>query len=135
MTRRPFRTRYINPSEEKHQRTYLQGTGLFAVRMAAGAVEVGLAITHGPTLDPVSGEALDRSWWWNYTLNGEVYAEPTIRQEDHKGFVRFDTGRPIDQAMYDYLLKHRKWARDHAPTRPEANPREAVDFNAAPPIY
>jgi len=44
-------------------------------------------------------------------------------------------GEPIDQNEYDYLLSLGRWAADHAPESPEANPNEAIDLNKMDPIF
>lgn len=41
----------------------------------------------------------------------------------------------IDEAEHRYLLSVGRWAAQHNPRAPEANPRAAINLNALPPIF
>lgn len=100
--------------------------GLYAVRLAKGAVEVACEVTHGPAIDPLTGETLDRSWMWTICINGEVkHCSPAV-------YSRMLLGRPISRADYEFMLADRQWAREFAPGLPEAQPTKRVDISTLP---
>lgn len=108
--------------------------GLFELRLKKGAVLVAAAISHSPTPDPLTGERLARSYWWKVSLAGQEVGEPTI--EPGQLIMSIWTGaRRIDVARYRYLIALAKWAREHDPASPLANPREAVDLMVARPAF
>lgn len=111
---------------------YAQETpGLYAVRMAKGAVEIACKVEHAPTHDPETGEALDRSWFWTIYLEGNpapYYQAPAV-------YGRILLGRPIGQAYYDWLVAHRAHMRRWHPESPEANPRKPVDWETIPTLF
>jgi hypothetical protein len=82
-------------------------------------VLVGVRIWHGPPLDPVTGEELDRSWRWQAQANGEL--------------VEFDdvwpgcAGDPITERQYREYAAQQRWAQQHAPDSSFANPRQRHD--------
>ena len=45
------------------------------------------------------------------------------------------SGEEIDEAEYRYLMDDRAHARAHRPDSPEANPRQAVDFDTLEPPF
>lgn len=98
--------------------------GCFRFKLRSGGVYGGVRIYFGPPVDPVTGEELDRSWRWQAEYNGEP--------------IDFDrvwpacAGDPIDQQEYAYLTSLQAWAKEHAPTSPEANPHKAVNWLTAP---
>ena len=113
-------------------RVFCDKPGLYAVRMAKGAVEYPLEITHRPTPDPATGEInWERPHWWEIRLCGELIGEPSISFPCERDWF----GRPIDDAEFQYLLAHRTWARDHAPDRAEAHAYRPVDFLSTPPVF
>ena len=96
--------------------------GFYAVRMAKGAVEIACEVGYGPTVDPATGEPLDRSWYWTVAFDGEVppsYSSPAV-------YPRLLIGRPIDRAEDEFIVADRAWARAHAPSSPEAQPRKSI---------
>ena len=42
---------------------------------------------------------------------------------------------PITEAEYGYRLRVSRWAKEHKPDAPEANPQQKVDIGAMPPLY
>lgn len=40
--------------------------------------------------------------------------------------------QPITRERYRFMVANATWARKHAPTEPEANPGQAIDWNKAP---
>jgi hypothetical protein len=93
--------------------------GFFRFRLRAGSVIGGVKIWHGPPLDPITGEELDRSHRWQALFDDEP--------------VDFDrvwpacTGSPITEAEYRALVARREWARQHAPDSAYAKPGKRID--------
>ena len=106
-------------------RVYCQETpGFYAVRLAKRGVEVACEVAHGPSVDPDTGEPLDRSWWWTIRFEGEdppSYSSPAI-------YPQLLIGRPIDGVEYAYLVERGAWARRYRPQSPEARPRAAANL-------
>ena len=91
---------------------------MMAIRLARSAPEVAARIYWAHTTrDPVSGDYLDRSPHLAAEINGEP-ADPIQ--------VWTTRGRSIGADEYAFLLADRKWAAEHAPELPEANPRKPV---------
>lgn len=86
--------------------------GYFRYRLGAGTVKGAVRIWYGPPHDPVTGEELDRSWRWQATFDGEP--------------VDFDRVWPacasdtLTEQEYNYLLRRRAWAQQHAPNSAHA---------------
>jgi hypothetical protein len=92
------------------------------VKLRSGAVEVAARIFW---CDHEPGEPenkLERPF-----LDAEINAERVP-----PSWVWERRGRAITEADYRYLIALGKWAREHAPHEPAANPREAVDWLTAP---
>ncbi len=99
--------------------------GFFRHKLRGGAVSVGVRIYHGPPLDPVTGEVLDRSWRWQADVNGRFFSD----------FDRVWPGctkAPISEQEYTYLSSLQEWGEQHSPSSPEANPHKAVNWLTAP---
>lgn len=111
---------------DRLDRDYVQEKpGLYAVRLAKGAVEVACLVSHDVARDPETGEPLDRSLWWVVEIDGKpVHGAPSP-------YERMLIGREIDQSEFDYLLARTAHARMHRPSSPEANPRERVNLATA----
>lgn len=93
--------------------------GLYRYRLRSGAIYGAVRIWHGPPLDPVTGEELDRGWRWQATFNGEYIDLERVWPA---------CGRmPIDQAEYDRLTRQAEWARDAAPDSAYADHRKKID--------
>jgi hypothetical protein len=66
---------------------------------------------------------------------------PTLAAEINGEAVPIDAvwlrrGRPIGEREYSYLLRLNRWARQHAPSDPAAQPTRAVDWlTVAPPSF
>lgn len=82
--------------------------GFFRMRLRAGGVMCGVQILHGPPLDPVTGEIMDRSHRWQAFVNGRY-------------FDQFDriwpvcAGEPISETEYRRYCARLRWAEEHAP--------------------
>ena len=105
--------------------------GLYAWRAIKGGPEIAARIRHEPTRDPVTGEPLDRSWYWSADIDGATDLSPGVTPSDNCWNISI-FGRPIDEAEYRYLVANSEWARQHAPATPEADPWSSVDLNTAP---
>jgi hypothetical protein len=93
--------------------------GYYRYRLRSGAVYGGVRIWHGPPLDPVTGEELDRGWRWQATFNGEYIDLDRVWPA---------CGRmPIDKAEHDRLARQSSWARDAAPGSAFANSTRKID--------
>lgn len=108
--------------------------GFYAWRFRKGAPEVGCEIAYGPTLDPDTGEALDRPYWWSVRISGHPDINPGLVPGDTVWSV-YIFGRRIERAEYEFLVADRQWAAEHAPDLPEAKPRESIRLSAMPPLF
>lgn len=93
--------------------------GFFRHRLRSGAVRVGVRIFHGPPLDPITGEELDRSWRWQAEVNGEPAEIDRVWPQC--------TGEPISEAEYRRYCDLQKWAREQAPDSAYADPSRRID--------
>ena len=93
--------------------------GFFRHRLRSGSVIGGVRIWHGPPLDPITGEEMDRGHRWQALFDDEP--------------VEFDvvwpqcTGSPITEAEYRALVARREWARKNAPDSAYANVGRKID--------
>lgn len=101
--------------------------GFFALRLVKGGVEVAARITYGPTRDPDTGDALDRSHYYAAEIDGQPDPSPAPSPSD-RVFRVWHYGRRIAESEFRYLTERGRWAREHAPAAPEANPRARVDL-------
>lgn len=119
-TAAPYAARAVQEAAAQGQDVSQPEAGYFRFRLRSGGVACGVRIHHGPPLDPVTGEVLDRSWRWQADVNGEPFGD-------------FDrvwpgcTGEPISERQYaEYVMRH-VWARDHAPDSAFADPSRKRD--------
>jgi len=107
-------------------------SGYFKSRLVRNGPFVPIRIHWGiPVID---GQEQDRSPRWLVTVDG---AADFVETGDfgYRCNVLFDVARfwpwcarhPIEESEYDFLVAKSKWAKAHAPDRPEASPRQAVD--------
>jgi hypothetical protein len=112
--------------------------GFYASKLAKGGVEVAVRIWFGaPVID---GEEQDRSPRWCAEVDGV-----TDKVDDFGCRVPLDLfddaiwpdriGRRIKQKEFDYLQRRARWAREHKPDHPAANPREPADVSKLPPMF
>lgn len=82
----------------------------------------------GPLID---GEILDRSPRWQAIVRLETTGR-AILQGDHVPIevegIFLRRIRPTTQANHEYLSAHAAYSTAHAPSNPDAAPKEAVDF-------
>ncbi len=114
--------------------------GFFRVRHRVSRAVYGpwlpALIVHAPPDDPVTGEPLDRSWFWHAVVDGRP--EPLAnhsRQPTNRVWWIWTWGEPVEQAYYDQLLAYRGWLRKYDPRCREADPRAAVDLKREPIVF
>lgn len=107
----------------------------WSVRLVKDGPDVGvMTFFDGPLVD---GVILDRSPRWQALVGGEVSGR-AITQGDHLpvevdgAFLR--NIKPTTKANYEYLVEHAAYSTAHAPTNPDAAPKEAVDFMKLTPF-
>jgi hypothetical protein len=98
--------------------------GHYRMRLRSGGVFVGIRIWHGPPLDPVTGEELDRSHRWQAVAND--------RPIDLERVWPRCAADSIDEREYRYLTGLQEWGVKHAPDSPQANPHRKVNPLTAP---
>ena len=101
--------------------------GFFRLKLVKRGVFVGAQIIYAPTADPVTGEPLDRSWYWHGVLNGVPDPNPMPIPTPRTWQIWLH-GDPIPEAEYRFLVADREWASENSPDSPEANPTKPVDF-------
>lgn len=82
-------------------------SGYYRFRLRGGAVRGAVRIWHGPPLDPVTGEELDRFWRWQAEFDGEAI--------DIDRVWPACAGEPISEREYREYVARRIWAETHAP--------------------
>ncbi len=113
--------------------------GYYKTRLARGSVYVPVSIHFGRPI--IDHEEQDRAEIWVVTINGETDRYET-GPEGYRCRVPLDVYSvwpfcarwPISEADYRFMIDKATWAKSHAPDRPEASPRNAVDWNARKPI-
>lgn len=100
--------------------------GLYRMRLRSGGVAVGVRIWHGPPLDPVTGETMDRSWRWQAAVNGAPI--------DIERVWPACADDPIDQSEHDHLAGLQAWGRaaGHAAI---ADPTRRLDPLSSPILF
>lgn len=100
--------------------------GFYRTRLVRGGPWVPVAIDHGPSCDPVTGEILDRPWLWRMRVGADEL--PAFPDPGAAGILdRWPYLEPITEAEYRYLAACIDWAARHAPSAPEASPRQRID--------
>lgn len=114
------------------RRTDAPEPGFYAYRFVKTAPEVAARILYEPTRDPETGEALDRSFLWSVTMEGQADLNPSPTPSATCWAV-YEFGRRIEEPEYRFLLADRAWARQNRPNSPEAQPRQRVDLRTLDP--
>jgi hypothetical protein len=115
--------------------------GLYKTRLVRGGPVVAVRIWHGLPL--IDGEAQDRAPQWCVEIDGRT---ERIERDDDAGYrcsVPLDpmsvwprcAAHVIDDAEYQFLLRRRAWAHEHAPDHPLTRPRRPVDMRALKPAF
>jgi hypothetical protein len=98
--------------------------GFYRFRMRSGGALCGVRIWHGQPSDPVTGELLDRSLRWQAQVNGDPVDLARVWPKC--------AADPIDADEYEYLRSVQSWAKQHAPTSPQANLMQRINPLTAP---
>ncbi len=107
----------------------------YRMRLVKDGPAVGVRIWHGGSLDPITGEELERPHFWRCAVNGmQVPINEIIPWWGDAGSHDHVPGEPITADLYAYYAKDHAWAKAYAPTDPAANPRKKVDMTQLPPI-
>jgi len=104
--------------------------------MAKGGADVGvMTFFDGPMVD---GEILDRSPRWQALVHTETTARVILMGDyipiDVDG-VGLRNIEPCEEHEYRFLVADAGWTEVHAPDRPEANPRQAVNWLTLKPRF
>lgn len=108
--------------------------GFFKMRLVKGGPWVPARI-HRPCHCTINGGLINAAHAWRDTCDRFPRLVAEIAGEDADLWRVWENGRPIPQAEYDHLMRVRSWAETYAPGAPEANPRQAVDLGAMPPLF
>lgn len=109
--------------------------GFYATRLARGGIEVACMVWFGaPVID---GERQDRAPRWCIAIDGradrldkEQQARVPLDAHDY-----WPLNRRISHSEYAFLRRRARWAREHAPDHPAANPYTRIDLGALPPRF
>lgn len=109
--------------------------GYYETRLVKGGPPVGVMITFGPPVDPVTGEEMDRSWRHRVFVNDvERPDDGERRWQDFLWNVALCADR-IDEHRYRYLAATAAWEAEHRPDLPAASPRVAVDLSRLKSLF
>lgn len=109
--------------------------GFYARRLVRKGIEVPAMVWFGQPV--IEGERQDRSPRWCIAIDGA-----SDRFDKEQGCrVPLDAhdfwplGKRVSHTEYAFLRRRARWAREHAPDHPAANPRKPVDLGALPPRF
>lgn len=108
----------------------------YRARLIGGGAYVGVMVWHGLPL--VDGDELDRSPRWQALISTETTARAILMGDSLPIEVDGVTLRnleTIDEPDYRYLVAHADWAKQHAPSAPDATPRQKIDLKRMPSIF
>ena len=100
--------------------------GFYRGKLRSKGALCGIKIWFGQPLDPITGEAMDRSLRWQAQCNGEY-----VEVED---VWPYGVQMTITERQYEKLCQQQAWAREHAPNSALADPkRKSNPINS--PLY
>lgn len=108
--------------------------GLYKLQLVRGGPWVAAQIHHSVAVDPVTGETLDRSWYWWAEIDGKVAGDVSPTVSDDVWNIHLH-GTPITQDEYAELTETAARVRASAPHMPEADPRKRIKLRELPPLY
>lgn len=101
--------------------------GYYKLRKTKGGVWVAAELIWGPPEDPITGEALDRSWRWWVKVNG--------RYDPKMNLYRVTNSPRITKAKHDSMVEVHNWAVENARALPEANPHRPVKLERMASLF
>lgn len=109
--------------------------GYYETRLIKGGPPVGVRITYGPPVDPLTGEEMDRSWRYRVFVQGKERPDDgEARWLDFLWNVAICADR-IDEDRYNYLVATHEWEVEYRPDLPAASPRQVVDIGRLKSLY
>lgn len=108
----------------------------YRARLVGQGPYVGVMVWHGMPL--VDGDELDRSPRWQALVGTAKTARAVLLGDSLPVEVEGVTLRNLETVAedeYRYLVAHADWARQHAPTAPDATPRQKIDLRRMPSIF
>lgn len=98
--------------------------GLFQIRLVRGGPWVAAEIER------------DALGVWRAAIDGVPQEPGHPDPAQAEGVFRiWHYGHPIGASEHAYLIERAKWARNHAPDSPEANPKRPVRVGSLPPAF
>lgn len=110
MTKRYVNRRHLEPARIVGE----PEPGWFRVQLAKKGRWYGAKVTHAPTEDPLTGEALDRPWYWRTEIDGDVIGEPSPDPVLAGVFQVWEHGTTITEEEYHRLIAESKAERRSA---------------------
>lgn len=105
--------------------------GFYRTRLMRNALNVGVMIWHGRPV--VEGQRQERSPRWCCAVAGRT-TDDDGELLDVFDVWPFCNGQPISHREFAFMKRRARWARQHAPEHPAANPRRAIDRRKLPPL-
>jgi hypothetical protein len=108
----------------------------YRARLVGAGPYVGVMVWRG--LPFVDGEEVDRSPRWQALVGTEKTARAILMGDELPIEVDGVTLRNLERISeqdYQYLVAHADWAKQHAPSMPDASPRQKVDLKRMPSIF
>lgn len=110
--------------------------GFFRMRLVKGGPFVGAEIRHGAPRDPETGGIMEeRSFMWETIIDGKLARDPSPDPAQAGVFRVWLSGEQITEPEYRFLVADAKWARQHAPDDPIAQPTKPVTLADLPPDH
>lgn len=97
--------------------------GFFEMRLVRGGPMVAAKITHDDGMYQA---------WIDGKPRGEPHADPVFALDVYRVW---HSGREIDEAIYDFRLAYKAWAKANDPSHPALRPAEVIDLSARKPLF
>lgn len=108
----------------------------YRARLVSKGPYVGVTTFFGPPV--VDGDELDRSPRWQCVVGTETTGRAILMGDALPIEVDGVTLRNLETVSseeYHYLVAHAGWAKEHAPSAPDAMPRQKIDLRRMPSIF